>query len=307
MVLMMHSGTEESQGGHNCSQHINLDFDVESELSSMDTSEADGACNIAAAVEDIMKTIPESTTLPELPLMHLTRNEMRSSGGKYPRQHIKKEMASRELAGKRAPFCSPCRRLVMDRVGAHMVSYPHPAVSEAAGALCISSISLGYTSERYKVRKLSQEWCEHCRTDPEHSRSAQDRFNRLWNCDVVRARLLGDWYKTIRSIDTVIHEHGEHLKALLSTTFLNQQDLIATTGKIEALAKERAQLKSLTRRIDRIRTHSQEVYADGILREAAKVLRDSKRSNIQLLVHSIFSYKEIDTGPYRGLFPSPVQ
>ena len=91
----------------------------------------------------------------------------------------------------------------MDRVVMFLLFHPHPALHVCLSQMFVVKVRGQYSKERYKTRKLSNEFCTNCR-NPENTtvvRPAIQRFNLLWASDVIQNRMCNDWYKDVKKID----------------------------------------------------------------------------------------------------------
>ena len=66
----------------------------------------------------------------------------------------------------KTPFCNACRRLVMDRVVMFLLFNPHPSLHMSLSQKFANKVREQYAKDRYKTRKLSNEFCTSSWRDP---------------------------------------------------------------------------------------------------------------------------------------------
>jgi len=157
------------------------------------------------------------------------------------------------LSMPKKPFCNPCRRLLMDRMSMFMLFHPHPSVHDTTRQTFASVIRKQYQNERYRVRKMSNEWCECCR-DPKIAnkppRTSLDRFNLLWEHRTVQHRIACEWYKDARHVDSQITKLAANLKKYLGT--IGDPAVLGLLTEISDLINARDVLKSVQKALARL-------------------------------------------------------
>jgi hypothetical protein len=170
----------------------------------------------------------------------------------------------KESGGRQTLFCNACRRLIMDRLTMYTLFFPHPALTENTTECFINTVRRDYQRERYKSRRMSEEWCDACRGDDLRVRSSLDRFNSLWGTESIRKRVLQDWYKDVKKVDTDLLNATKSLQA----SFVNptKEGVEYHLRILEQMLSIRRQFKSIRKAEARLSKNKGSVvfYADGI-------------------------------------------
>eukprot|EP00039_Didymoeca_costata_P031069 m.32975 g.32975 ORF g.32975 m.32975 type:complete len:656 (-) comp8473_c0_seq1:232-2199(-) len=228
--------------------------------------------DISMAPPQMMDTVQKELFSKDCPQLHqmvieLTENyqqevnlNQRLTARPPPEKRgVQKRIVPPEFKKKeKTPFCNPCRRMVMDRLIIFLLHHPHPAVHPGAHNLFESVTRAQYQKERYKKRKMSEEWCKHCRDENFCPRNALDRFNLLWSDPIIQSRAAQDWYKEVRKIDASLRELALQLTSRLA-------DPPAIFEHISCLAQSRTELKPIQKTRSRVKGARPPPYTDTIL------------------------------------------
>lgn len=195
----------------------------------------------------------------------------------------------------------------MDRVTMFLVFYPHPAIHPEVHQLFAETVRSQYKTERYRSRKMSVEWCANCRDpDSREPRSSIDRFNMLWQNDVIQNRLVTDWYKDVRQIDAALHSAAAQLSSAMcfGSGGMAAVTVMATMEEIARLVESRAATKSIQKSTARTTSKqalgAQAFYIANIqeklqLAQEAASEKSSMSTAITKLVDAVINFRRTDT------------